>query len=278
MNIEITMPQVHNRQLMMEMDSSSFGKTSRYMAVTSFTEDSRKRVEILNFHEKLKQKTTLSRMVNRNNLERIKYNRATGVLKERLKHIQAYKKVTQNNSILRSKDYKQSLNKKYSFQALKPEINSTLIEMQPAVRRELMAKKKIERNRSECLKLIEKNLDAFDTPEQRAREERKRQMLTIKDEDDEDSEILGLSRHPTNLSVRKPYFKRERSKVQTMKRKGSLRPLKPLPGLESKGQHPILPDVRKTHHNLPAKDHPLDTLPQKVTLPPLDLKKTLPNP
>ena len=169
-----------------------------------------------------------------------RFSRTEKRLKENLKRTIAYGRVVKENSISKlmgSPLYKDALNRKYTYKALRFELVRMLDRMEPRHLREEQTKKRVDVARDEYEGVMRKNLIRITSPrtnrreeerlakekrekEKREEQERFRRRFMVKkdppppienslffnDDDDDGEKEKGLTRMPTMGLTSKPHF------------------------------------------------------------------------
>ncbi|KAL3851602.1 hypothetical protein ACJMK2_015339 [Sinanodonta woodiana] len=153
------MPQVYNKQQLLNQDSGVFGKNSRYMATIRLTEARVRRINVMNRLEQTLNKIHISYFEKCADMQRRKLENAEHRIKERLWKNIAYKYVLKRHSIAEASDYRKALNGNYSSGAMKQEITQMVDWMQPEKVRKRNAKALIEENRQRYQSIICDNIN-----------------------------------------------------------------------------------------------------------------------
>lgn len=274
------MPQVHNKKLSMEVDTSAFGKNSRYMSSLKYSEGTKRRIKAFNKVEHRLNRYKV-RYYNRHaEIYRNRHKREQLELVNNLKRTIAYKLVCRKNSITNTTDYYKALNKNYSQFALRHEIDHMMTYMEPEKVRERKADALIDENRKLYQSLLQRNRKSIDLicpPKQKWRG----YLLN----DDSDDEYEDLDDYSDTSSVKSAVVKKEHKDKFLPNGKEKLPPLSRSP---TKGLLPIrkqgitkafmmqreASSSIQTPGNKPLPSLPADDKPQ-YELPPLQIRKKM---
>ncbi|KAK3102551.1 hypothetical protein FSP39_012141 [Pinctada imbricata] len=153
------MPQVHNKSLAME--TSLFGKNSRFMSTLRMSEGSKRKIRAFNTVESRLNRFKINYYARHADIQLNKRKREKDHILEAIKKRNAYKFVIRNHRFTDSKDYKKSLDDRYNAHALRFEIRDMMKFMKPDRIRERNAHVLIEENRKRYDKIIDRNRNSI---------------------------------------------------------------------------------------------------------------------
>ncbi|XP_062579791.1 uncharacterized protein LOC134241788 [Saccostrea cucullata] len=165
---ETRMPQVHNRSLTLNMDSSAFNKNSRFMSTIRMTQGAKRKIRAFNTVENRLKKYQINFYNRHAEIQRYQMERKKEKVREVMKKRDAYKKVIANHPIAESPDYKKALEDRYDAHALRHEIKQMLSYIEPDKIRERNARTLIDVNKKRYDEILNRNrksiLELFPPP------------------------------------------------------------------------------------------------------------------
>ncbi|XP_061179149.1 uncharacterized protein LOC133187764 [Saccostrea echinata] len=162
------MPQVHNRSLTLNMDSSAFNKNSRYMSTIRMTQGAKRKIRAFNTVENRLKKFQINFYNRHAEIQRYQMERKKEKVRDLMKKRDAYRKVIANHPIAASPDYKKALEDRYTAHALRHEIKQMLSYIEPDKIRERNARTLVDVNKKRYDEILNRNrksiLELFPPP------------------------------------------------------------------------------------------------------------------